>query len=534
MQFGGESAAFRSRVAAQDTVFSNCVGGPVKLPAEAPAGTPELIRGDRQYQTVAAYFSAGSYPEALARFLRITQEDASPWRTISRYLVLRTLLRMQADGVQSEAESVLADAKLEAIHGMTWNLLRRAGILTRDQAYFPELGRLVSSKGQGDGFREELWSYAGMYDHVIGQADPNTAYKPAHPPAADASLFRDPDVTDCVFRFQSRGVEFGYCVERWRATRSVAWLIAALEQANAAGARRAGLYEAAAGVPAASPGYLTVRFHLLRLLEEGGNREQAREGLDAVLGSGALQGLPSRVNLFRRLRMLVAVDFRDFLQFAIRRPVLVTLQIDADEAPDFLMDLKPAAGTAELFDSDATQVLNRETPYRYLKQAAVGGELPAVLEREALMTAFTRGLMLGEDLTAIARKMGKMEPGLRALTGAYLQANDREGKRFAAGFLLLHRPEARPYYATGIVRQAPAGKMDPYRVNWWCPMSVEGALDSRANWEWGADLSVPGPVAAGKRFSTRARRRITWVGLCSSMRRRVAMMRECRRRFTGW
>ena len=109
------------------------------------------------------------------------------------------------------------------------------------------------------------------------------------------------------------------------------------------------------------------------------------------------------------------------------------------------------------------------------------------------MTAFTRGLMLGEDLTEVARRMGD-----DSLTRAYLEARDSAGKRFAAAFLPLHRPEARPYYASGIIRQAPAGKLDPYRDNWWCPMNVEGALDSRANWEWGVYLSVPAPVAAGK------------------------------------
>ncbi len=276
-------------------------------------------------------------------FRRIAKEDGTPWRTISRYVVLRTLLRMKANGFQSEARSVLSDPALAALHGITKNLLRRVGIQARNEDYFRELGRLVSSKRQGD---------------------PNAAYKPAHPPAADASLFPDPDVTDWIFRFQSPGEEFGYCVARWRATRPVAWLIAALEHASAAQAQGAGLLEAAAAVAAGSPGYPAARLHLLRLLEEGGSREQAREGLDAVLGSGALQGLPSSVNLFRGLRMLVAADFRDFLQFAMRKPVLVTLQIDADEAPDFLMGLKPPAGTAELLDSDATRVLNRETPYR--------------------------------------------------------------------------------------------------------------------------------------------------------------------------
>jgi hypothetical protein len=56
-----------------------------------------------------------------------------------------------------------------------------------------------------------------------------------------------------------------------------------------------------------------------------------------------------------------------------------------------------------------------------------------------------------------------------------------EGRRFAAAVLLLHRPDARPYFASGISRQTLPNKIDNYRDNWWCPMDIQIELDSRAN-----------------------------------------------------
>ncbi len=102
------------------------------------------------YRIAAPYFYPGSYSEALEGFRRIAQEDGTPWRTISRYVVLRTMLLMKADAFQSEARSVLSDLALAALHGITKNLLRRVGIQARNEDYFRELGRLVSSKRQGD------------------------------------------------------------------------------------------------------------------------------------------------------------------------------------------------------------------------------------------------------------------------------------------------------------------------------------------------------------------------------------------------
>jgi hypothetical protein len=138
----------------------------------------------------------------------------------------------------------------------------------------------------------------------------------------------------------------------------------------------------------------------------------------------------------------------------------------------------------ELFDIDATRVLNRATPFQLLQDAALREPLPAEMQREALLTAFTRGLMLNHNISEIAKRLGGTEPELVSFTDAYLNEKSDDGRLFAAAFLLLHRPEARPYFASGFTRQSRPGELDPYRDNWWCPMDIEIELDSRANDGW--------------------------------------------------
>jgi hypothetical protein len=234
-----------------------------------------------------------------------------------------------------------------------------------------------------------------------------------------------------------------------------------------------------------APAYLTARFHLIRLQEELGDKAGARLQANSVLSGPLLENLPSSTNLFRGLRMLAAPDLRDFPQFALRRPVMVTFQADAGETPDFYPDRKDVTRkSGDLFDADATRLLNRRMPFRLLKQAALETFLPDMVRREALLTAFTRGLMLDEDLTEIAGRLKDADAKLAPLAAGYLAETTADARRFAGAFLLLHQPEARPYFAAGITRQSLPGELDEYRDNWWCPMDVVAAMDSRANIAW--------------------------------------------------
>jgi hypothetical protein len=173
--------------------------------------------------------------------------------------------------------------------------------------------------------------------------------------------------------------------------------------------------------------------------------------------------------------MLASPDFHDFVAFALRKPVLITTTDDEGQfpSPDEVRSSRERFRSHEnRLDSDSAWILNYETPFRLLEQAALGAEVPADLHRELLLTAFTRGLMLNRDLTEIAKALA---------AAPVLEAASDADRRFAAAFLILHHPEARPYLASGIPRQTPPGKIDNYRDNWWCAMDLEIELDSPAN-----------------------------------------------------
>ena len=398
-QFGVGSPPFRAWIEAQDQVFANCDGTTRAIPSPAAPDLPPLIRADRDYQIAAAHFYAGDDDLAIEGFRRISQDASSPWSTIARYLVARTLFRLEEDDkpspeLKSETQKILADASLVSIHGMTWNLVQRAGIRERDQDYFRNLAHLLSSRGQDNGLREELWNYTDLYDKVMDNGSPE---------------FRDTaDLSDWLFSFQSRDLPtYSHSLERWKATRSQAWLLAALSHANAANATSEGLVKAAAAIPADSPAYLTAQFHLQRIALEHRDKRAAREATQTILSSPQLKGLPSSANLFRGLAMLAAPDLGEFLQSALRRPLMITVETNVGEEPGFFADWsgpKEHSDNARL-DLDATRVLNSDTPFRLLKESALAESLPPELHREALMTAFARGLMLDQDLSEIAKKL---------------------------------------------------------------------------------------------------------------------------------
>jgi hypothetical protein len=269
---------------AQDRVFNNCDSTPALFPDPADADLPAVIRADREYQIAAAHFYAESYDEARTRFARIGNDSSSPWQTISRYQVARTLLRMcnhatnpPADAraaLEWEAAAILADPRLASIHGMTTNLLERLGAYENDPEYFHQLATLLASRGQGNGLREELWNFAAVYNGAVWEA---TAGK-----ENAAKVDRGTDPALWMYVFQSTEPDSAArSIAQWKRSRSLPWLIAALSHASVTEAQRNGLLEAAAAVRPQSPAYPTVAYHYYRLLLEKGDDQAGFRRLSA-------------------------------------------------------------------------------------------------------------------------------------------------------------------------------------------------------------------------------------------------------------
>ncbi len=491
-KFGPKSAAVREWSSAQDQVFHNCDTRPAVFPPPAARDLPPIIRADREYQIAAAHFYAGSYEQARGRFAAIGNDPASPWQPISRYLVLRTLGRMRSGAstasLKPVAAAILADPKLLPIHGMTAALLHRFEIHDGDPVYLHELAKTVSSRGQENGLREELWNFGTVYDAQIGDGDPNAVFPPDKPTKPDLKAFREDDLTLWIFLFQSRDpASAKLCFTRWQQTHSLPWLVAALTHASYADAERIGLLEAARAVPPESPAYVTVAYHYFRLLLEHGDNEPARAGLDAVMNRGGVASQKSVVNLFRGLRLMAAPNIDEFLKLAPRQPTLITDQMNIGEEPEIKgggWAQKQFPSSLFRFAPDSTGILNRRVPLKILREAATNNALPAHLHRELLLTAFARAVILKEDAADLARSLSTAAPEIENFAATYQKESTAEGRRFAGVFFLLHQPDVRPFLVSGISRQSPNGRLDSFRDNWWCPLAVTDDWNSKVSDRW--------------------------------------------------
>jgi hypothetical protein len=487
-RFGFTSAAVRSWRDAQDAVFANC-DSEQAAPSPASAALPALIRADREYQIAAANFYAGHFAEAETQFKRISAASGSPWRRIAPYLVVRTLARAaekepgRRPAAEAAARDLLRNSALAELHGMTRVLLHRMILKDRDENYFHELARDLAGGGEGQSFREELWDYTSLFDKYTGY-DPWDHWQPDRK-VQDAAIFSRDDLSDWIYTFQLQDAEAGsHALARWRQNGSLPWLIAALRHAGPASPEAQGLIAAAAQIGASSPAFEIVSFYRLKLMVDSGQKDAAREELDRVLN---LPLSKSSRNLYRGLRMRTAPDLTGFLDFASRMPVLLTTDWDGGEVamvhPWPGSPLTRAAGQ-RLLDRDSIKTLNERAPMRVLRRAALSGAVPKYGERDFVLSAFTRALLLDDagNGLPLASRLRDMGADPQNYLSAYKNAADPTSRRFAGVFYILHHPESRPYFSSGMGRDSRPGRIDDYRDNWWCPFDVAVELDARANW----------------------------------------------------
>jgi len=56
----------------------------------------------------------------------------------------------------------------------------------------------------------------------------------------------------------------------------------------------------------------------------------------------------------------------------------------------------------------------------------------------------------------------------------YIDARDKDARKFEAVYLMLKNPGIRPFVETGFGRLTPVAKLDQLRDNWWCSLSMQG------------------------------------------------------------
>jgi hypothetical protein len=275
--------------------------------------------------------------------------------------------------------------------------------------------------------------------------------------------------------------------QKWLSTRAPHWLLASLAHVSPSSPQAEELLAAAANVPHTSPAYWSALFYRERLLVQKGQLELARHELDAELthADGLANPLNhSSENLFLALRARATADLDDYLRFAVRTPSTLvymdeynTKLTDDDKDPrDAYMRQTYAAPH---FDDDAGAVINNYLSLPQLLKVAESASLPAGLRRDVALMALTRAIVTeNASLTdQIAHAAANVAPDAASDLNAFLQAQNKQQKDFAAVWLILHHPEMQPALETGATRATASGQIDSFQDNWWAHFRFVPAAD---------------------------------------------------------
>ncbi len=476
---GADSPPVHGWLAAQDAVFMNCSEGR-HIPDAAPSDADELARADRAYQIAAANFYATNYDEAKQQFDAIAKDRNSPYHIVAPYVAARAMLRKgsfaeasgDANAALTDAENrfnaILKDNSLAQTHAMTARLLNLTRLRLHPEAKLHEIAHTIAKRDGSTNFKQDVWDYTVLMDHFLGDgsSEEETPKK-----EASESLKTD-DLTDWIVSMGGPSAKASaHTRQRWEQNKSIAWLVAAMTNANAGETNVDGLLAAAAKVGHSSPAFPSLAFHTTRLLMGSNRTDAARSYLDNVLTNDQRYFDASAANQLRSLRMMLAQNLDQFLQNAQRKPAGYSDDVDGREIPE---DEKEAAETAKgheiLFDSDAANIFNKAMPASIMKDAARSSVLPSNLKRDVAQAAFMRAALLDdrESAAQAASALESFHPELKEFLTAYQSATTPDARRFAAVFMALKFPGLRPFVSTGIGRTTEFAEIDSYRDNYWC------------------------------------------------------------------
>ena len=516
-KFGADSPALKDWISAQDQVFENCAGPgfrleskPAVIPAAARAEDPAEIRADRAYQIAAAHFYAGEFDAAQSGFEQITKDPTSPYNKIAAYLQARVLIRKATlnggdEGLDtatlSQAETqlraLLANTDYAEYHPAAQRLLGFTRIRLHRQQRLQELESALSAPGPSKTFGQDLADYLWLLDRPVltktVTVAPASAGQPAQKGTAldESSRLKGSDMTDWIFNFQEVGSDAAdQAIKRWRETSSLPWLVSAISKIDSKNKALPDLLSAVSKVAPDSPAYVTLAFHRLRLVEQSGNIEAARRDLDQLLAQSKSSMPISARNEFLALRMKVAANLSEFLQFA---PRISTDASGVAPVPAGQSDYPPGspeyAATRPHFDSDAAVIFTEKLPLRLLADAAKSPSLPPTLRADVAIAAWTRAILLKND--AVAREvtpvLADLLPEAKAALAEYSSAPEGEQRDFTAVLEILRNPGFRPFVSASpgrgwfySINEPRFGKLDELGDNWWCSFAP-----AKPNENWG-------------------------------------------------
>ena len=428
---------------AQDQVFKNCTSNQPEYPGDPGTELTPLARADRMYQIAVAHFYAEDLKGAEQRFRAIADDNNSPWRDTSAYMVARTLIReaslLHDPQALAEAKEQLNKIVNGPFRDSAQGLIGYIDALSEPSAELRVIAGKLTARRPGPAFSDALEEAVfalstDRFRQTLTQSDTPEPFDWVSAMGSDSS---------------------GLSIQRWSQTRSTLWLTAALVHARTGQQEDADLIDAALKVPESSPAFDTVTYHSIRLMIGDGETENARRKLDSLLG-GKRRSLDSVDNAYREQRMSIATDFDDFLRWAARRPI----GIREESYPDSNVgaDDTPALGY------DSVEAFNDYAPLAKLAAAAESTRLPGASRVQIAISAWTRAFILGDDDAGnrlsllLAKAHREWGPDLQSFRG-----ENGEAKRFAGAFFIVRHSDFHPNIFLA------------FSPDWWCaqPLPTE-------------------------------------------------------------
>jgi hypothetical protein len=523
-QFGPHSAELREWINGQDEVFHNCHEGS-STPNVLPANANALLRSDRAYQTAAANFYSLRLPEALAEFDAISKDTSSPWQRVAAYMAARTMIRQAwvevKAGTDEEYDLAIlrqVEPRLSAIisnpkFGTLRKDARRLEALVKFHLYPEqrqhELAHILLSGRSGSDFGQQLLDYKLLLDGFLDVSptfDDGLEWGPAYDRRVKKwkqsqylklQKKRSDELSDWLITLQSEAAEAkNYAVTKWRATKSLPWLFAAMVKANGKDGAAPELLRAASDIPESSKTFPAFAFHHSRLLRESGQPEPAQEIIKAAMRPSDTLPLSSR-NLLEDEQLRNSANLAAFQARLARNPVGVSAGADSSGEDEFcyyrskdcnlllygVAKTKSDTPLLPQFDLTVAEVLNKRVPVEILAKIASSESLPTNLRQHLSESVWARAALLGN--ASSARQVGDtaaiLRPELKPYIDQYNSAATEEERHFAAVFAIIHFPGLRPFVTDGYVRTTFFGHIDDYRDNWWC--TDVGGIPEDLNYE---------------------------------------------------
>jgi hypothetical protein len=96
------------------------------------------------------------------------------------------------------------------------------------------------------------------------------------------------------------------------------------------------------------------------------------------------------------------------------------------------------------------------------------------------LAAWVRAVLLEKDTVGgeLATLLGQLIPEIEPSLTGYRAAEGAAERRFAAIWLILKHPGARPYVDQGLGRTTPLARIDDFRDNWWCSLALDTELSA--------------------------------------------------------